>query len=87
MAIFSVITRFLNENLQLQSILLSLPKLINEHIGVYLAKAAFTITEKYDFTERLSFTMADDADNNQIIIKEMERQYQAASITWDAILH
>ena len=81
MAIFSVITQFLNENLQLQSILLGLPKLINKHTGVHLAEAAFTITEKYDFTERLGFTMADNTDNNQTIIEEIKRQCQATGIT------
>ena len=31
------------------------------------------ITEKYNFTERLGFTVADNADNNQTMVEEMER--------------
>ena len=71
--IFGVIAWFLNKNLQLQSILLSLPKLINEHINIHLTEAAFTIIKKYDFTERLGFIIADNADNNQTIIEEIKR--------------
>ena len=50
MALFGVQARFLNDNYQLQTVLLGLPKLHNKHTGAHLAELAFKMTEKYGFT-------------------------------------
>ena len=84
MALFGVQAHFLNDNYQLQIVLLSLPKLHNEHTGAHLAELAFKITEKYGFTHQLSFTVADNANNNDTMVQEMERQFNNNGYKWDA---
>ena len=57
MALFGIQARFLDENYQLQTIILGLPKIKGEHIGVQFAELTFLIVEKYKFTHRhLSLT-------------------------------
>ena len=87
MSLFGIQARFLDTNFQLQSLLLGLPKLAEKHTGIHYAEAAFKITEKYGFTDQLGFTMADNAENNQTMVQEMERQLTAAGLKWDAIPH
>ena len=87
MALFGVQARFFNENYQLQTILLGLPKIKGEHTGVQFAELAFLITEKYEFTHRLGFIVADNADNNDIMVNEMEVQMTANGYDWDAKTH
>ena len=87
MALFGIQARFLDEHYQLQTILLGLPKIKGEHTGVQFAELAFLITEKYEFTRHLGFTVADNADNNDTMVDEMELQMQANGYDWDAKTH
>ena len=83
MVLFGVHARFLNENYQLQSILLGLPKIKGEHIGVTFAELAFLMTEKYQFMSRLGFTVVDNADNNDTMIQEIKYQITTNDYIWD----
>ena len=87
MSLLGVQARFLDSNLQLQSILLGLPKLIESHTGLHMAETAFKMTEKYGFTDQLGFTMADGAGNNNTMAEEMDKMFAAAGLRWDHVFH
>ena len=45
------------------------------------------MTEKYGFTDRLGFTVADNAAGNTAMVREMAVQFTAAGLKWDHLFH
>ena len=87
MSLFGIQARFLDTDLQLQTLLLGLPKINQDHSGVDCAQLAIATLERYEYSYQLGFTVSDNASNMDTMVQEIERQFEANGHRWDAQFH
>ena len=87
MSLFGIQARFLDTDLQLQTLLLGLPKINQDHSGVDCAQLAIATLERYECSYQLGFTVSDNASNMDTMVQEIERQFEANGHRWDAQFH
>jgi len=73
LAILGIIAHFINENGKLQHCTLALKDIIGDHGGENLAKAMMEVLEEWGFVSKLGFFTMDNATNNDVMMRALQR--------------
>ena len=71
----ATVSHFVDENVKLQTLLLSLKEIQGQHTGENMAQIVLETLDDYEIRNSLGYFVIDNAENNDIILKHISNTF------------
>jgi hypothetical protein len=83
--VIGIVAHFVSEDQGLQHLVLALKELQGAHTGENMAAVLLEVIEDYGITSKTGYIMADNAGNNNTMVRELESLLKALELDWKAL--